>query len=165
MLIGWFLSIISCNSCSIYHFKKWLQKFVKEKVIKKKHLTSRGPERIAVSNVICNFFRSLWRSLRQQITTGFNIWYLKSCAACIPLLHLCVWIGKKRIEIIEYNLSHEKFVTRVESVFWMSEWKQNPFPTRKTFGWIFPLSKMVHINHPESWIVLSFLVLYEPLVN
>lgn len=36
---------------------------------------------------------------------------------------------KKTIKIIEYNLSHKKFVTRVESVFWMSEWK--PFPHKK----------------------------------
>ena len=170
MLIGWFLSIISCFPVQSITSKKWLQKLVKKKKSSKKNTSPlvdpRGSLYPASSATFFAPCEGLFVNKSPRVSIS-DIW------SHVLLASLCYTCGKsdlselekKTIKIIEYNLSHEKFVTRVESVFWMSEWKQNPFPTRKKLWMDLPLSKMVHINHPESWIILSFLVLYEPLVN
>ena len=151
-------------SYSIYPFKKWLQKFVKKKSHQKKttpHLSWTREDRCIQRHL--QLFSLLVKV--SSLTNHHGFQYLISEVTCClhpfaTLVENRIYLNwkKKTIKIIEYNLSHKKFVTRVESVFWMSEWKQNPFPTRKKLWMDLPFIKNVHINHPESWIILSLVL-------
>lgn len=141
MLIGWFLSIISCNSCSIYHFKKWLQKFVKEKVIKKKtpHLSWTREDRCIQRHL--QLFSLLVKVSSSTNHHGFQ--YLISEVMCClhPFATLVCLNWKKK----DWNHRIQSFPWKIcdqGRECFLDEWvKTKPFPHKKNLWMDLPFIK------------------------
>lgn len=139
-LADFFLSF-PCFPVQSIIYQKMIAKVCQKKSSKKRNTSPLvDPRGSLYPTSSATFFAPCEGLWSQQITTGFNIWYLKSCAACIPLLHkenrICLnWEKNDWNHRINTWFILQSF-TRVESVFWMSKWKQNRFPTRKAFGFL-----------------------------